>query len=147
MVFVELTIAAMQGFAQALAERFIRGRENSVALRSVVGEVEAIKKLQASDRDGLNELKRLLEQVLDRADGLEVRRRKVVFRPTEQTPDVEMALLNLDLEISKACAPQQEPPGPATAAELASRAQDPSSIFYQLDEEIAFLRRGKEDPR
>jgi len=145
MVFLELTVAAMQGFAQALAERFIKGRENSVALRSVVSEVEAIKRLQASDREGLNELKHLLVQVLSRADGLEVRRRKIVFKPTEHTPDVESALLNLQLEISRACGPQPEAKQPA--ADLARRTADPSSIFYQLDEEISRLRGGQEAPR
>jgi hypothetical protein len=147
-VLVELVIAGMQGVSQALAERFIRGRETSASIRSVTSEVAAIRELQARDRDSLIELKHMLAKALERTDGLAVHRRKVVFTPTERTPDPQAAILNLDLEISRLRAEAGELPGnPAgeagngTEALLESRATDPSSIFYQLDEEIAELRQ------
>jgi hypothetical protein len=145
-VITELTLAAMQGVAQALAERFIKGKATSAAIRSVVKDVEAVKELQTQDRASLDELKVLLALVLENADGLEVHRRKVVFVATRETPNVESALLNLDLEISKlrlggvVAGTSRD-----SVQELQSRATDPSSIFFQLDEEIAHRRSSRGD--
>ncbi|MGH3768067.1 MAG: hypothetical protein ACRDTX_23455 [Pseudonocardiaceae bacterium] len=147
----ELMLAAMQGVSTALADRFIQGRESSATIRSIVGDVAAIKELQAQDRASIIEFKHLLTRVLERADGLEVHHRKVVFVATTQTPDVESALMNLDLEISRlrlGAHDSAHRPGDRTpAVDTRTRAADPSSIFYQLDEEIAELRRGPGDGR
>jgi len=146
-VLTELMIAAIQGVSSVLTDRFITRRERSVTIRAVVDDVAAIKEIQARDRATLIELKHLMAQVLERADGLEVRRRKIQFTPTERTPDVQGALLNLDLEIDRLRTNFAGPAGDGrsdggTPPDVRGRASDPSSIFYQLDEEIAELRRG-----
>lgn len=107
-----------------------------------------MREMQSRDRATLIELKHLMTLVLERADGLEVHRREIQFTPTENTPDAQAALLNLDLEIEKLRMGVPDPVGVEQPAERAvavapSRVSDPSSIFYQLDEEIAELRRGE----
>lgn len=149
-VLTELMIAAIQGVSSVLADRFIAKRENSATIRSVVEDVAEIKNIQTRDRSTLIELKGAMALVLERTDGLEVRRRKIQFKPTGQTPDVQSALLNLDLEIEKlrttvSGAVGDGADGEKSPVDSRGRSSDPSSIFYQLDKEIVDLRRGEGD--
>ncbi|WP_044855261.1 hypothetical protein [Amycolatopsis orientalis] len=147
-MLTELAIAAVQGVSTVLADRFLNRGETSASIRSVVGDVAEIKELQAQDRSTLVELKHLLAQVLERTDGLEVRSRKIRFVPSQSTPDVHAALLNLDLEISRLGAQAHAPVEEETpVGEARARVDDAASIFYQLDEEIADLRRDGEAGR
>ncbi|MBH0776611.1 hypothetical protein [Nocardia bovistercoris] len=141
-MLAELAIVAVQGVSTVLTDRFLNRGDTSASIRSVLTDLAEIKELQAQDRATLVELRHLTARVLARTDGLEISRREICFVPTPNTPDVHAALLNLELEISRL---EAEIHPPVAQAHIRSDAR--ASIFYQLDEEIANLRSGRETGR
>ncbi|MET8866248.1 hypothetical protein ABZW11_25210 [Nonomuraea sp. NPDC004580] len=150
-MLAELGIGIIQGAAQALTDRFIKGRETSATIQSLIDEVADIKEIQARDRASLADIHRQLAQILDYTSGLAVQQNTVVFTPTSDAPSVEYALANLDLEISRLRhalvsrtdnSPDQGDSAPNVSVHTSQN--DPSSILYRLDEEIANLRQGTE---
>ncbi|MFC5816637.1 hypothetical protein [Nonomuraea harbinensis] len=141
-MLAELGIGIIQGAAQALTDRFIKGRETSATIQSLIDEVAEIKELQARDRESLADIQRQLAQIIDYTSGLAVQQSTVVFTPTPDAPSVEFALANLDLEISRLRHALLNGTGDPQKSQ-----NDPSSILYRLDEEIEHLRQDTEGDR
>ena len=139
-MLIELSVAAMQGIAQALAERLIKGKERSAEIKSLLDEVDALKEFSADTRKQHSELRDLMIRMLSETDGFRVERgRRVIFEPTATTQTPELAVNNLDraveqlrLEASANVATSQGP-------EFTTTVQ--VDVLVGIEEEIAKLRR------
>lgn len=146
-----IMVAILQGASQALTERFIRGRDTSATVRSLVADVEHIREAQDENHRTVTELTQILAEVVERTDGLEIHGQEVILAPTERTPDAESALLNLDLEISRLRLESRDDSHLSGADDSPTAAAEPEStirnlsIFDGLDEEISRLRYTSEE--
>jgi hypothetical protein len=146
-MLLELMIAVTQGVSQALTERFIKGRETSANINTIVQDIAKMKAIQIEDKKQAAELRRIVIEVLKGTDGLQVSRYKVSFKPTETSATPESTLLNLDLAIERlrSTVPVKQS---ATLAVPTTQRSGKEMVLYRsvlegLEEEIEQVRRGQ----
>jgi hypothetical protein len=94
-----IALALLKGLAGGLGERLIKAPGDKVAIKSLAGEVKELRLAQQETQVTIAELARIFEGIASHTDGLVVTRSKIKFQPTEKTPTLGDALLNLDQEI------------------------------------------------
>lgn len=94
-----LALALLKGLAGGLGERLIKAPRDKVAIKSLTSEVKDLRIAQQETRLTIAELTKIFEDIASNTDGLVVSRSKIRFQPTEKTPTLGDALLNLDQEI------------------------------------------------
>jgi hypothetical protein len=131
-----LLLAALAGVVKGLSTRLVSGRTQRVQLDALIAEIAQLRISQEQTQLVMREF----VAIVGRVDGLSVRSKAVEFVPTQQSPTVGDALMNLDEEIEAVRGRATEPPvAPAERPNVPAHPHD-SNILEGLDEEIQRLR-------